>query len=338
MTLFRAERRRLVKRRYTRLMLAIVIAVLATIAGAFVYNSHKIGPAERTAAEARRAQMVGLWQAQTDRDRAACEAAKQIGSADQRFPADLPCEKIRGPEADEIPIDQFLPYQFEFRKEFGSLIMIFGGLLGLLAFAVGASYVGAEWHTGGMMNLLLWRPRRIPVLLGKLGTLLGGVLAIGVVLGGLWTLAFWLIGKNDGVTGKMTSGAWQSFAISGGRAVGLALVLAAVGFGLASIGRHTALALGAAVAVVVVGEIGLRIALSLMRIELSNRFMLSTYALAWFNKTYKLEDWNVCQWTISECKPKVMIITWQDSAIVFSIGTALVLATAIWLMRRRDVT
>ena len=65
------------------------------------------------------------------------------------------------------------------------MIVLFGGMLALFGFAVGASFVGAEWHSGGMMNLLLWRPRRLALLAQKLGALLLSVLASGLALGAL---------------------------------------------------------------------------------------------------------------------------------------------------------
>jgi hypothetical protein len=65
-----------------------------------------------------------------------------------------------------------------------------------------------------------------------------------------WTGAFWTTASYRGSTANMTSGV--SFALTGLR--GLALVLAAgvVGFALASLGRHTALALGDALGLAVV--------------------------------------------------------------------------------------
>ena len=41
--------------------------------------------------------------------------------------------------------------------------MPFAAILALVGFVIGASFVGAEWSTGGMMNLLLWRPKRLTV-------------------------------------------------------------------------------------------------------------------------------------------------------------------------------
>ena len=330
MSLVNAERRRLFKRRFTRLMLIVVVGILSAIAVGFVLNSHRNGPAERAAAEAQARQM---YEQQVVMFREQCSST----GVDPRMKEY--CESPEaGPRPEHFQAQWYMPYEFNFRKEFGVLIMVFSGILALLAYVVGASYVGAEWSTGGMMNLLLWRPRRVPVLLTKLGTLLGGVLGIGLVLGAAWTTAFWLIGKYDGRSDPMTAGAWRSFAITGARGLGLALLVAAVAFGLASLGRHTAMALGVAVGVVVVGEIGMRILLELMQVRMGDRYLLSTYALAWFNKRWTLFDWRSCEFVMGECRPQELLITWQQSAFVFGVGTALVLTLAFWAMRRRDVT
>lgn len=336
--LVRAELRRLFKRRLTRLMLILLVLGLGTIAVAFTFASHKIGPSELAAAEVRAQQEYEQqvrWHEQMVAD---CEAAKERGeSIAERFPPD--CGAGFAPQRESFDSEWFLPYQFEFRDEFSIMISVFAGIVALFAFIVGASFVGAEWNSGGMMNLLLWRPRRLSVLLTKLGVLLGGVLGITVVLGALWTVAFWFLGRYDGQTGKMTQGVWESLALSGARGAGLVLAVAAVGFGLASLGRHTAMALGAAVGVSVISEIGLRIALAIAGVKFADRWVLSTYALAWFEKRWELQDWRACNIsTTGECLPDTFVITWQQSGLVFGVATAAVLAVAVWLMRSRDVT
>jgi ABC-2 type transport system permease protein len=338
--LIKAEFRRLFKRRITRLMLVLLVVGLGTIAVAFSIASHKIGPAQVAAAEAeaqREYERSLQWHQEMVTE---CEAAKARGEdIVNRFPPDCGQGAEFAPQREQFDSEWYLPYQFEFREEFDVFISVFAGIVALFGFIVGASYVGAEWHSGGMMNLLLWRPRRLSVLLTKLGVLLGGVLGVTVVLGALWTVAFALIGKYDGVTGKMTQGAWESFAISGARGVGLVLAFAAIAFGLASLGRHTAMALGAAVGVGVVSEIGLRIALDIAGVRFADRWVLSTYAMAWFEKRWELTDWRACNLSPSgECLPDTFVVTWQQSGLVFGLGTAAVLAAAIWLIRSRDVT
>ncbi|GEM_PF-6574150 len=106
---------------------------------------------------------------------------------------------------------------------------------------------GGQMRLFGMMNLLLWRPKRLRVLATKLGTALAGVLTICADYLLVWTGAFWLIARYRGQLGELTPGVWQSLALTGARATALALAATAVGFALASIGRHTAMALGVAV-------------------------------------------------------------------------------------------
>jgi ABC-2 type transport system permease protein len=337
--LVRAELRRLFKRRLTKIALVLLVLGLGTIAVAFTLTSHKIGPAELAAAEA---------QAQRDYEQAVqwhqqmvveCEAAEARGEEDieQRYGPE--CGRDFPPQREQFSGEWNLPYEFQFREEFGTFISVFAGIVALFGFIVGASYVGAEWHSGGMMNLLLWRPRRLSVLLTKLGVLLGSVLGVTVLLGAVWTVAFWLIGKYDGRSGKMTQGVWESFALNGARGVGLVLAVTAVAFGLASLGRHTAMALGVAIGLAVVSEIGLRIALSIAGVRFADRWALSTYATAWLEKQVKLEYWEACNFSVGgECLPDTFVVTWQQSSLVFGVGTAAVFAAAIWFMRSRDVT
>jgi hypothetical protein len=338
MSLVKAERRRLFKRRFTRWMLLFVLLAMGAIVAGTAYTTTKIGPAERAAAEAQAVRTAEEWRIQADQERVACQAAKDSGVGTDRFPPDFDCSQIRGPAPGEVDPAWYLPNQFSLKDDFESLIIAAAALLALFGFVVGASYVGAEWSSGGMMNLLVWRPRRLPVLFTKLATALGGVLAISVVLGAAWTGAFWLIARYRGDTSGLTPGTWESFGLTGARGLGIVLALTAIGFCLASFGRHTAMALGAAIGVAVIGEIGLRIALGMAGVPFADRYMLSTYGLAWFLKSWELEDWRVCEWSVGQCEPTALLITWQDSAIVFGTALAISLVAAFWSIRRRDIT
>jgi hypothetical protein len=338
MSLARAETRRLVKRRVTRYTLLLMLLGLVAIAVAFALTSRTVGSDELAAARAQASQDEDAARRQADADRAACERGKENGTADQQFGPGFDCAQITGPPPGTYEAQWYLPYEFNFREQFSAFIAVFAGILALFGYVVGASFVGAEWSSGGMMNLLLWRPKRLTVLFTKLGVLLGGLLTLGLLLGALWTASFWLIGRYAGRVGELTPGVWQSFALDGARGLGLALAVAAVAFGLASIGRHTALALGAAVAVAVFSEIGTRIVMSAAGVSFGDRWVLSTYAISWFTKRYELTDWSSCNFVQGACEPKQFVVTWQDSAVVFGVGTALVLVAAAWLMRRRDVT
>ncbi|GAA1818065.1 hypothetical protein GCM10009682_43550 [Luedemannella flava] len=223
--------------------------------------------------------------------------------------------------------------RFVFRTEFEPLIFVLAGLMGLFGFIVGASYVGAEWHTGAMLQLLAWRPRRVSVLLTKLATALGAVLAVTLVLGALWTVALWAVACKRGDDEGMTTGAWISFGLTGARAVALILALTAVGFCLASLGRHTAVALGAALIVAIVGEVGVRILLDQVQVPSAGRYLLSSYGAAWLTRSWPASGNPGC---VGDCGTSM--ITWPQAGLVLGSVVLIVLVAAIWNVRRRDVT
>jgi len=337
MSLAKAELRRLFKRRVTRVFLALVLLGLALIPLVFTLTSQKTGPEQLRAAEVKAQADFEMAVREHQRVVAECEALKAGGATDLDMRYGPNCGKDYAPTREMFSAENYLPFEFTFRDEFGPSVMVFSAAVALVAFVIGASFVGAEWHSGGMMNLLLWRPRRIPVLLTKLGVVLATMFGVTVVLGALWTVAFWLIGRYDGVLGKLTAGVWQSFALTGARGATLVLLAAAIGFGLASLGRHTAMALGVGIGGIVVSEIGLRIALQIVEVPFADRYVVSTYVTAWLNKEFTLYDYRSCAFSMGQCNPAELTVTWQHSAIVFGVALALVLGGAIWSMRRRDI-
>jgi ABC-2 type transport system permease protein len=339
MSLFRSEMRRLAKRRFTRYMTLLGLLVLATVATGTYLTNQKIGPAQIAAAERAADREYQQVLAGTEQFRRECERVQASGTAEEKvnFPAD--CSVIQPPPRGVVDPQRHMAATFEFRKEFEPMITAFAAVLALVAFVAGASFVGAEWNTGGMMNLLLWRPRRLQVLGTKLAALVAGLVGLFLVSGTIYTAAFWAVGTYRGTTGGMTSGVWQSFALTGLRGLALVLAAGAVGFGLASLGRHTALALGGALGVLVVGQFGLGILLSIAQVKFVEAWLLPTYLLAWMQKKITLENYQACEMSFSgECRPDTMDIVWQDSGAMLAVGVVLVVGAAVWLMRRRDVT
>ncbi|MEV7330785.1 ABC transporter permease subunit [Micromonospora sp. NPDC093244] len=338
MSLFRTELRRLTKRRFTRYMTLLGLLVLAAVVVGVFFTNQKIGADQLARAERQAEQQYQEQVRWSEQERSACEQAKKAGTAsDGRYPDD--CSMITAPPREQIEAEWFLPSTFDFRKTFDETLVPFAAILALVGFVVGASFVGAEWSTGGMMNLLLWRPKRLTVLLTKLAALLTGILAVTLPAAVLWFAGFWGVATFRGSTEKMTSGAWQSFVLTGLRGVALVLVLTTIGFALASLGRHTAMALGGVVALMVVGQFGLGILLSMASVKFAEAWLLPTYALAWMTKTVTLQNWDSCNATYyGECKPETMDITWQQSSVLFSIGVVVILGAALWAMRRRDIS
>ena len=338
MNLYVTELRRLWKRRFVRYMTLVGLLVLIGVAAGTFITNHKIGPAEIAAAQRAADRDYQQNVEYSTRTRQECEQAKAAGNADaNRFPPN--CAEIIPAPRDQFQADWHLPATFDFRKEFGTTITTLTAVLALIAFVVGASFVGAEWSSGGMMNLLLWRPQRLRVLLTKLAAVLTGAIAVTVLAAAGWTAAFWATGSYRGNTAKMTAGVWQSFGLTGLRGLVLILVAGAIGFALASLGRHTALALGGAMGVAVVGQFGLGIVLAMARVKFVEMYLLPTYLLAWMQKTVTLKDWDSCAVSYSgECQPKTMDITWSQSSVLLAVGVVLTLGSALWVMRRRDIT
>lgn len=337
MSLYRAELRRLVLRRLTRWVTVLGLVVLATVAVGVFLSNQKIDDAAWARAEVTAEQH---WQQQvrsTEQFRAECEQAAIRGEQVGSFPSD--CSEITPPPRDAVSADLFLASTFDFRESFGQTLTALAATLALVGFVVGSSFVGAEWNTGGMMTMLLWRPKRVTVLLTKLAALLTGLLALAVSTTVLWFGSFWLIGTTRGTTEGMTTGAWQSFALTGLRGVVLALVVAALGFGLASLGRHTAMALGGVIGVTVVGQFGLAVLLRLTGATFVEAWLLPTYLFAWMNKEVILNDWTVCQYNaFGLCEPATLTLTWQHSSGLLAAGLVLILGGACWAMRRRDIS
>lgn len=120
-----------------------------------------------------------------------------------------------------------------------------GAQLIIVAWLLGASFAGAEWHTGSMATLLTWEPRRARVFAAKLVACLVlvylGAVAAELLLGGALLPAAVLRGTTEDVDAQ-----WVRDAVGLLGRVGVACASgAALGYGLAMLGRNTAASLGA---------------------------------------------------------------------------------------------
>ena len=184
----------------------------------------------------------------------------------------------------------FLPGVFVFKKDLQPLVYFLVAFLALFGFLVGASYIGADLTSGGMTNLLLWRPQRLTVLGTKLGTLLAGTLAVSVVATVAYLGAFWVVADVRGVTGNLGSDFWGDLVGTIGRGWSLVLLLSALGFAIATLGRHTAAALGVIAGYTVFWEAGGRVVMEIVSVPRSDLWFLSTYLAAWLDGEIHLFD------------------------------------------------
>jgi ABC-2 type transport system permease protein len=137
----------------------------------------------------------------------------------------------------------------------------------------------------------------------------------------------------------MTSGAWQSVGLTELRALALVLVAAALGFGLATIGRHTAVALGVVVGLVVVFQFGLGTVLQMASVRYAEAYLLPFWVAAWLNKSYTFTDYNSCDYNASSgCEPATWTLHWPLVGGALAAIFVLVVGASMWTMRSRDVT
>lgn len=139
------------------------------------------------------------------------------------------------------------PYVEDPRFQYADMPSILMGTSGVwmgLALLVGASFIGAEWHSGNIGTTLTWEPRRIRLYLAKalafsIATFVATLL-LQMLLALFLAPAAILRGSTEGVEGDF----WGDVANRGLRAAFLAVAIGLLGFGLASIGRNTGAALG----------------------------------------------------------------------------------------------
>jgi ABC-type transport system involved in multi-copper enzyme maturation permease subunit len=224
--LLAVEVRRVVSRRLVRVSAAL--AVLAILAGATVafLVSREMDPARLSRAQAAR--------------RAAIErcVAGQLG----QVPAN-----VRPEDRGWWCADNVAPKAADRRFHYEQLPQVLMGtspLAIILGWLLGASLVGAEWHTGTMATLLTWEPRRLRVLLAKAAMASLFVVALTVALLTLLGAALWPAGALRGTMPQAGSGWLGSTLGATLRSAGVAGLAAAVAFALAANCRSTAAALG----------------------------------------------------------------------------------------------
>lgn len=311
MNLVKAELNRFFSRRFIQIMLVVLVAAFGVTVYTVMSSSKQPTPA--------------MWQqaeqhAEQDRKYRQQEHALCL----QRY-EDNPaqCAQL---DPSRIRAESYLWQVFSFSREIKDLIYLLGVFLAFFGFLVTASFVGSELHSGGMTNLLLWRPNRVAVLGAKFGVVLGLVAVISTIFTTFYVGTFYGIANATGWVGDTGPPFWTDLIWLCLRAVALAVIVSAVGFAVATVGRHTAAALGGLIAYGVVWEIGVRIVLdSLNSYSISEESaFLSTYFYTWLADPRGGYD-------------GISNITFGESATVLTVLVALSTAVAFLTFRRRDL-
>ena len=119
---------------------------------------------------------------------------------------------------------------------------------------LGASAIGADWHTGHITTILSWESRRGRLIWAKVAAALVQVFVLTLVLQAVLGLVLAADATAKGSTAGVDA-SWLSESAAVALRVGLlSSLFAAIGFGLASAGRNTAVALGVGFGYLVVVE------------------------------------------------------------------------------------
>lgn len=316
MRLFRVEVARLMSRRIFKIF--VVVAFLAIAGAVTLMARDALPPTAADRADAKQAMQRNYDTCKTD------EAKEQ--KANQS--ADFGCDEMANQ-----PIDSYLGYtEFSFRDTAPGVIGGAGIGLGLVAFLIGASYLGADISTRTLNTQLLFEPRRTRMFTTKVGGLSAGMAVFGILGLGLVTAGLYGIAWRWGTLAKLTPGFWQSLGLAGLRAIAVVIGAAIGGLALAALLRHTAAALGVLAAYAVIGEFVIRSVF-----ERSQRWLFTSNVFAWLNDGFETSIWH-CPRFGGECaEQKIQVSVTQGGLYV---GGILLGATLLaWLaFRRRDVT
>ncbi|TYB38161.1 ABC transporter permease subunit [Micromonospora sp. AP08] len=335
MNLVRAELERLAARRFVQLMLLLLVVAFAVTVATTLAGSHRPTEGERIRAQAQAADEVRNLELAHDR----ClriKAGTVTPDENDYLPRD--CAQIDPARMEKLPApSDYLSGVFVFANEAEPLLYFLIAFLAMFGFLVGASYIGADLNSGGVVNLLLWRPRRLAVLGAKLGTLLGGLLGLSALASVAYLGVFWLIGEASGLTGRTGGAFWSSLAAVWVRGLVLVLLAAALGFALATLGRHTSAALGTVAAYLVVWELGARLVFQILSVTRPDRFMLSSYLAAWLSGEARFWDNDACSGDIAGFCDGYYSLGWAPGLVVLLALTAALTVGAFTAFRRRDL-
>ncbi|CAN5717715.1 hypothetical protein BH24ACT13_BH24ACT13_07010 [soil metagenome] len=204
-----------------------------------------------------------------------------------------------------------------------------------LTFLIGATYAGAEWSTKSIVALLFWEPRRLRVFLTKLAVLLAAVAVLAALAQLVWLGAGSLLARLRG-SFELPNNFWSDLAGIQGRGVVLAVITAALGFGLANLIRNTGAALGVAFGYFVLVENAIRAVRPAWQ-----PYLIGENAAALLTKG-GIEVFLPPPGGASDFGPiqdeNLLLISNQRGALTLAVYCLVVLLAGAVLFRRRDLT
>jgi hypothetical protein len=245
-SLFRAEAHRFRSRRFIRwILLLSVVGYLIAMPLIAVTQFSK--PTAGVLENAQRKMQMAVAEQNKYRD----ECAKQVN--DSNSSVDEMCGPVL--RASDMRAEDFIDKQpFELAEALPAGAIAVGVGTAMLAFLIGATYVGAEWSSRSMVALLFWEPRRLKVM----GVKIAVTALFAALLGALTQATWWgtaeIMARTRGNRDNLPADFWPDLVGQQGRAVLFVVLTALLGFGIANLVRNTAAALGAGFVYLVIIE------------------------------------------------------------------------------------
>ncbi|HEV7210881.1 MAG TPA: ABC transporter permease subunit [Blastococcus sp.] len=323
-SLLRAEALRFRSRRFLRILLGL--AVLGWVAATVVALSHYGVPTDADRATAR--QTVQQIVAQN-------EAGRQQCLADPNRPAGAAPEEACGPPptAADFSVDDFLPHQpFDLARTGTTGALGFGAAAAVLAFLVGATWIGAEWSSRSLVALLFWVPRRGTVMGAKIAVLVLASALLGVLAQAAWLATAGILRAVDSTGGPLPHGFWGHLLATQGRGVLLTVVAALLGFGLTNLIRNTGAALGIGFVYFAVVETAVKI----LRPAWEPWLLTSNAAGLITPGGLKVYIFDAAGPTGFD-QPRVFVVHNLQAGILLGVVTAVIVGAGVYLFQRRDL-
>ncbi len=318
------ELRRLFARRFTLVLLGVSV-VGYLVAVAYLFQSH----AQPTAAD--------LAQAITQRDAQIQQIADSVRDC-LKAPggSESTCGTV--PTAADFPVDQFLANSPFRPEQVPGYTLAVGAAVAMAGFALGATFIGAEWSTRNVVAWLFYEPRRLRLMAAKLLAVTVSVLALSALAQVVWGVTARILLRARGLPvsslGPDAGHFWSDVTAVQVRAALLVLPAVWLGFGLANLIRNTAAALGIAFVYIVIVESVLRgISPALQPV------LFTTGVAAWGTEggvtVYGTE---VFDQQLGYVAPQEIHVSNASGGLTLLLYALVVLAVSLALFRRRDIT
>ena len=235
-SLLRSELHRFSARRFIRWLLllsAVAYVIIITLVAVTQFSKPDAGVQE--GAERRVAALVeeqkGYWEQCVN---------------DPARPENIPVEECGDePTAADFPLEQFIdqpPFDLARKLPHGAIAVSVA--LAILAFLIGATYVGAEWSSRSMVALLFWEPRRLKVIGVKLAVTAAAAAALAVLSQALWWATAEIIARTRGNRDNLPDDFWPDLFGQQARGVLFVVLIGLLGFGVANLIRNTGASFG----------------------------------------------------------------------------------------------